>query len=152
VYGSDLRHDTINWLIVFLEVRFAMPFNKIHAPAALPAEITRAINDELHQSLVETCGVNPDDYFCLIARYRPEDMILHPSFLGTRDPEGTIVIEIALLAGRAETQKEALYRDFRRRLGKIGFEPKNSIVFLVENQPIDWSFSESGSVKSVLGL
>ncbi len=129
-----------------------MPFNKLHVPKALSSDICRSINDQLHASLVEMCGVNPDDYFCLICRYEPEDMILHPSFLGERDPSATIVIEIALLAGRSDKQKEDLYKDVRRRLRDIGFDPGNSIMFLIENGPVDWSFSEAGSVKTVLGL
>lgn len=129
-----------------------MPFNKIHVPQDLPTETCQAINDLLHDSLVETCEVNPDDYFCLICRYPSSDMIFHPTFLGKRDVERTIVIEIALLAGREDTQKEALFKDVRARLAKIGFEPANSIMFLIENNPIDWSFSGEGSVKSVLGL
>ena len=61
---------------------------------------------------------------------------------------GTIVIEIALLAGREDAQKEALFKDVRTRLAQIGFDPANSIMLLIENQPIDWSFSGAGSVKS----
>jgi len=129
-----------------------MPFNKLHVPKALPRKMCHAINDQLHASLVKTCGVNPDDYFCLVSRYEPGDMILHPTFLGERDPGATIVIEIALLGGRSDNQKEALYKDVRRRLVEVGFDPKNSIMFLIENGPIDWSFSDAGSVKTVLGL
>ena len=129
-----------------------MLFNKLHVPEDLPPETCHAINDALHESLVETCGVNPDDFFCLVCRYKKDDMIFHPTFLGKRDPEATIVIEIALLAGRSDEQKEALFRDVRRRLADIGVEPENSIMFLLENTPIDWSFSSAGSVKSVLGL
>jgi hypothetical protein len=129
-----------------------MPSDKLHVPQALPARTCRAINDLLHASLVDTCGVNPDDYFCLVSRYAEGDMILHPRFLGERDPAATVVIEIALLAGRSDAQKEALYKDVRRRLREIGFDPRNAIVFLIENKPIDWSFSEAGSVKAVLGL
>jgi hypothetical protein len=129
-----------------------MPFNKLHVPQALAVKTCQAINDLLHASLVDTCGVNPDDYFCLVSRYAEGDMILHPRFLGERDPAATIVIEIALLAGRSDAQKEALYKDVRRRLREIGFDPRNAIVFLIENKPIDWSFSEAGSVKAVLGL
>ena len=129
-----------------------MPFNKIHAPKSLPAETCHAINDLLHDSLVETCGVNPKDYFCLVARYEPDDMILHPTFMGKRDATSTIVIEIVLLAGRTDEQKEALYKDVRRRLQAIEFNPNNSIIFLIENKTVDWSFSPAGSVKSVLGL
>ncbi|MEO0636835.1 MAG: tautomerase family protein [Pseudomonadota bacterium] len=129
-----------------------MPFNKIHVPKHLPSSLCRAINDELHASLVETCGVNPDDFFCLVTRYEPDDMIFHPSFLGERDVHNTIVFEIALLRGRVDAQKEALFSDMRARLRRLDFDPANSIMFLLENRPIDWSFSEAGSVKKVLGL
>ncbi len=88
----------------------------------------------------------------MVARYAEEDMILHPTFLGRRDPASTVIIETALLAGRSDAQKEALFKDVRRRLREIDFNPDNSIIFLIENNPIDWSFSGSGSVKSVLGL
>jgi hypothetical protein len=129
-----------------------MPFNKLHVPRDLSVERCHAINQLLHDNLVETCGVNPEDNFCLIARYAAEDMILHPTFLGKRDPTSTVVIEIALLAGRSDEQKEKLFKGIRRGLREIGLNPESSIVFLLENRPIDWSFSEAGSVKSVLGL
>ncbi len=129
-----------------------MPLNKLHVPKNLPIETCRKINDLLHDSLVETCKVNPEDYFCVIARYAPEDMILHPSYLGERDVTATVLIDITLLKGRSEEQKEHLYCDVRKRLKAIGFPPDNSIIYLTENSPIDWSFSPSGSVKKVLGL
>lgn len=134
----------------FMETK--MPFNKLHVPHDLPAATCHAINDILHDSLVATCHVNPNDFFCLVCRYPAADMIVHPTYLGNRDPAATIVIEIALLAGRTDSQKEALYAAVRTGLGRIGLEPANSIMFLVENNPIDWSFSPAGSVKSVLGL
>lgn len=129
-----------------------MPMNKLHVPKSLPQDTCRAINKLLHESLVEACGANPNDDFCLVARYAEGDTFFHPTFLGERDPAATIVIEIALLAGRSDQQKEALYKAIRVGLRDIGFDPKNSIIFLIENRPIDWSFSEAGSVKSVLGL
>ncbi|SFT94908.1 Tautomerase enzyme [Pseudovibrio denitrificans] len=129
-----------------------MPFNKIHVPKALPTQMCRSISEQLHESLVATCGVNPSDDFTLVSRYEPEDMMFHPTFLGNRDPKATIVIEIALLGGRSDEQKEHLYKDMRQRLSNIGFEPNNSIMFLIENNSIDWSFSGAGSVKTVLGL
>ncbi|WP_227272412.1 tautomerase family protein [Roseobacter weihaiensis] len=129
-----------------------MPLNKLHVPENLPARTCRQINDLLHDSLVQTCAVNPDDYFCIVTRYAPEDMILHPTFLGERDVTATIIIEITLLSGRSDDQKEALYVDVRKRLEGIEFSSQNSIIYLTENGPIDWSFSEQGSVKKVLGL
>lgn len=129
-----------------------MPLNKIHVPEHLPSETCHAINNLLHDSLVVTCGVKPDDFFSLICRYNVQDMILHPTFLGERDPENTIIIEITLLAGREDAKKEALFKEVRKRLEGIGFNPNNSIMFLLENQIIDWSFTAAGSDKSLLGL
>jgi len=129
-----------------------MPLSKIHVPNQLSTEICHLIVEELHLSLVSTCGVNTDDNFCLISRYAQQDMIVHPTFLGDRDPNASIIVEITLLGGRTDEQKEIFYKDFRKRLKELGFEPNNSIIFLVENSAIDWSFSDAGSVKSVLGL
>lgn len=129
-----------------------MPLSKIHMPETLSEETGRSIGEQLHLSLVETGGVNPDDDFCLISRYGKREMIVHPTFLGERDASATIFVEIAWLRGRTESQKEELFRDFRDRLSEIGLEPNNSIMFLIENEPIDWSFSDAGSIKSVLRL
>lgn len=79
-------------------------------------------------------------------------MILHPTYLGDRDVAATIIIDVTLLAGRSDDQKEALFADVRTRLEAIGFPPQNSIIYLTENGPIDWSFSPNGSVKTLLGL
>lgn len=129
-----------------------MPFNTLHVPEHLPAQTCQAIKAVLHTCLVHTCGVNPDDDFCLVSRYADQDMMLHPTFLGSRDPSNTIVIEIVLLGGRTDEQKEALYASVRQGLAGIGFAPGNAIIFLVENRAIDWSFGEAGSVKKALGL
>ncbi len=129
-----------------------MPFSKLHVPRHLPPSACQAINAELHESLVQCCAVNPDDNFCLVTRYDTQDMLLHPHFLGERDPDNTVVVEVALLSGRTEAQKEDFYADFRVRLQRIGFEPRNSIVFLLENSALDWSFSPEGSVRKQLGL
>ena len=129
-----------------------MPVNKLHVPQDLPVSTCHAINNLLHDTLVETCNINPNDFFCLVSRYPAPNMIFHPTFLGHRGPAATFVIEIALLAGRSDGQNESLLTDVRGRLGEIGFEPNNSIMFLIENNPVDWSFSQTGSVQSVLGL
>ncbi|WP_282610420.1 tautomerase family protein [Pelagibius sp. Alg239-R121] len=129
-----------------------MPFTKIHVPHSLEPATCRLISEMIHTSLVDTCAVNQDDNFCLISRYAAEDMLIHPTFLGNRDPSCTIIVEITLLAGRSDDQKEALYKDFRKRLEEIGFQPNNSIMFLTENNAVDWSFSNVGSVKTALGV
>lgn len=129
-----------------------MPFKTLHVPQSLSTEMCHRINDVLHDALVETCGVKQDDYFCIINRYAPDDMILHPTFMGTRDPAATIVVEIALLAGRTEAQKDAFFASTNAGFEKIGFPPENAILFLQENDAVNCAFSPEGSVKKVLGL
>ncbi|MEX0365479.1 MAG: hypothetical protein AB3N22_05385 [Ruegeria sp.] len=58
-----------------------MPFNKLHVPRDLAPETCQQINRNLHDALVATCAVNPDDDFCLVCRYNSEDMTFHPTFL-----------------------------------------------------------------------
>lgn len=129
-----------------------MPLTKLHVPASVPVETCRRILDLLHDSLVDTCGVKPDDNFALVSRYAADDMVVHPTFLGRRDVAATIFIDITLLSGRSDEQKEALYADVRKWLAVAGLPPENAIIFLTENGPIDWSFSTNGSVKKVLSL
>lgn len=129
-----------------------MPLNKLHVPRDLPAETCIQINTLLHAALVQRFAINPEDDFCIVMRYAPDDMMLHPTFLGVRDPAASIIIDITLMSGRTDAQKEAFYSDLRHQLKETGFPPEYAIVFLTENNPIDWSFSQSGSVKKVLGL
>ena len=110
-----------------------MPFNHLHVPQDFAPALCQDINLALHESLAETCAVNPEDDFVLICRCAPGDMMFHPTFLGERDPDSAIVIEIALRTGRSNSQKEALYVDMRARLAALGLEPGNSIMFLLAN-------------------
>jgi len=129
-----------------------MPFAKINLPLEYDAQFGQSIAEELHLSLVKACGVHPDDNFCLISRSKDSERTIHPSFMGRRDPKKTVVIEITLLSGRADDQKEALYFDCRKRLEKLGVNGSDVIVYLVENRAIDWSFGPEGSVQKVRSL
>lgn len=125
-----------------------MPFTKLHVPQSLNSNACRDLALCLHDSLVEICGVHPNDDFCLICRYADEDRLIEPEFLGPRDPLKTVIAEVTLLAGRTPDTKEALYRDFGDRIEARGFERRNAVIFLVENSRIDWSFGLLGSLLS----
>lgn len=129
-----------------------MPFTKINLSLVYDVQLGQNIAEELHLSLVNTCSVHPDDNFCLISRSENSERIIHPSFMGRRDPTKTVVVEITLLSGRKDSQKEALYTDCRERLEKLGINSSDVIVYLVENSAIDWSFGAEGSVQKVRGF
>lgn len=127
-----------------------MPFTKLHVPESYSSELCEALSQLIHDSLVETCDVDPDDFFCLVARYPQGDMFISPTFMGNRSSKSTVVVEILLLIGRSHDQKENLYKEIRRRIAKTDARPEDAIIYLIENREIDWSFSSAGSVRSVI--
>jgi len=117
-----------------------MPLVKLNLPQNVSTDAALALRECVHDCLVETCNVAPKDNFCLTTHYQTADMQIEPDYLGQRDPNLTVVIEIILLAGRSGEQKETLYRTIRERMTTIGFNAENAIIFLIQNNAIDWSF------------
>lgn len=115
-----------------------MPLIRLSVPAAMPMSKARALADSVHQSLVETCAVPPDDCFQLIAHFAPEAMVLHPTFPDVqRTPEAS-VIEILFIEGRSPAQKNALFQRITERAGEAGFVADDLLIGLSENSAADW--------------
>lgn len=129
-----------------------MPINRLHVPKDLGAPTCRALNALIHTAFVEACEVNPQDDFTYVARYDAQDMLLHPDFLGPRDPARTILLETTILGGRTAEQKEAFYAALYSGLPGIGLDPRNMIVSITEAGTRDFAFGPEGSVHKALGL
>ena len=129
-----------------------MPINRLHVPRGLSEATCRALNALIHDAFVTACGVNPEDDFTYVARYDADDMLLHPSFLGPRDPARTVLLETTILGGRTAKQKEAFYTALYSGLPDIGLDPRNMIVSMTEATTRDFTFGPEGSVHKALGL
>jgi phenylpyruvate tautomerase PptA (4-oxalocrotonate tautomerase family) len=116
-----------------------MPLTRLSVPAHLtPAQI-RALADAVHEGLVETCSVPPNDRFQLVSTYAREMMFIDPTFPDvTRTPDASIV-EILFLEGRTIDQKQDLFRRIADRAVRAGFSGDDVMIALSENAPVDWS-------------
>ena len=116
-----------------------MPLTHLSVPAHLsPAQI-RALADAVHDSLVETCGVAPNNRFQLVSTYTSQMMFIDPTYGDVnRTPDGSI-IEILLLEGRTAEQKKNLFRRIAERAAGAGFSGDDVMIALTENALANWS-------------
>ena len=119
-----------------------MPLVRIDIPASLPAgHWAPAIGQSVHQAMIETIGVPPDDRFQIIATHASAGLVIDPHFPGVTRPAAPFIIHITLRAGRTDAQKRALYAGIEARLVSAGLPPDSAMIVLAENTSPDWSFA-----------
>ncbi|KUJ70495.1 tautomerase [Streptomyces albus subsp. albus] len=120
-----------------------MPFVRIDALGADRARLD-ALGRAVHEALVETIGIPPNDLFqVLVGHDGTSSTLRYGDYLGVRRDEGIVYIAITMRSGRTPERKRALYR----RIAELaqayaGTEPRNVFVTVTENQSIDWSLGE----------
>lgn len=119
-----------------------MPFVRIDALHA-DSDRLEALGRAVHDAMTETIGIPPDDRFQVLASHdgTSSTMRCDPGFLGVQRDDGIVFVAITMRSGRTPAQKQALYRriaQLAREYAKT--EPRNVLVTLTENEPIDWSF------------
>ncbi|MEU8515906.1 tautomerase family protein [Kitasatospora sp. NPDC048722] len=117
-----------------------MPFVRIDALRADGARLD-ALGRAVHEALMETIGIPPDDLFqVLVGHDGVNSTLRYGDYLGVQRDEGIVYIAITLRAGRTPDRKRALYRRIAELAEQYaGTEPRNVFVTLTENAPIDWS-------------
>ncbi|CAM5265995.1 Tautomerase family protein OS=Streptomyces tendae OX=1932 GN=GUR47_28605 PE=4 SV=1 [Streptomyces tendae] len=119
-----------------------MPFVRIDAyhTDSRPDRLD-ALGRAVHDALVETLGIAPDDRFqVLTAHDAARGTLRHDDYLGVHRDEGIVFVAITLRAGRTTGQKEALYRRIAELAEEYaGTAPRNVLVTLSENTSADWS-------------
>ena len=119
-----------------------MPLIRIDIPASLPADHwATPIGEAVHDAMVVTIGVPPDDRFQIIATHAAPALVMDPLFPGTPRSATPFVIQITLRRGRTDDQKRALYAGIEAQLVAAGLPPNSAMVVLTENTAADWSFS-----------
>ncbi|MEU6242734.1 tautomerase family protein [Streptomyces sp. NPDC047024] len=118
-----------------------MPFVRIDTLGVDPGRLD-ALGRAVQEALVETLGVPPDDRFQVLTGHDgTHGTLRYDDFLGIHRDEGIVFVAITMRSGRTPDQKRALYR----RIAELaqayaGTEPRNVLVTLTENEPVDWSF------------
>ena len=118
-----------------------MPLVHITLAAGRPEAERRRIADAVHQALVATANVPPDDRFQAVHEVPAESLIWDPGYLGLWRSPRLVFIQITLNTGRTIEVKKALYAAIAAGLGEAaGLRADDVLVNLVEVPRENWSF------------
>ena len=121
-----------------------MPFVRIHLKQDLPTPRRRAIADAVHEGLVATIGIPPDDRFQVLSSHG-DDLIYDPNFLGVDRSDGIVMVEVNLSVGRSFEIKRALYAGIADRLEALGIRRQDVFIHLMETTMLNWSFGNGAA-------
>jgi len=118
-----------------------MPLVRITLVQGASADHRRAIADGVHQALVETAGVPPDDRFQSVHEVTASDLHWSATYLGLERTSAVVFIQIFLNLGRTVEVKKALYARIAEKLAASpGLRKEDVLVNLVEVPRENWSF------------
>lgn len=118
-----------------------MPLVRITLAAGTSAEYRRAIADGVHQALVETAGVPPDDRFQSVHEVAVSDLHWSATYLGLTRTAAVVFVQVFLNLGRTAEVKRALYAAVADKLAAApGLRKEDVLVNLVEVPRENWSF------------
>ena len=118
-----------------------MPLVRITLVQGASADHRRAIADGVHQALVETAGVPPDDRFQSVHEINASDLHWSATYLGLDRTASVVFIQIFLNLGRTVEVKKALYARIAEKLAASpGLRKEDVLVNLVEVPRENWSF------------
>lgn len=119
-----------------------MPLVRITTRDTRSADTLGALGDAVHDALVETMQIPPDDRFQVRARVPAGDLVADEQYLGIdrRDP---VIVEVTLRVGRTDATKRAFYaRAAALAAERAAIRPADLFIVLRENDLADWSFGD----------
>ena len=120
-----------------------MPFVRIDLPPALPSSASAKVSEAVHQAMVETINVPPDDLFQVVNRHAEGTLVVTPEYLGVRHSSKAMMVQIFLAPGRTLQQKRALYAKIAKDVSAAAdVNPADVIINLVETLRENWSFGD----------
>lgn len=118
-----------------------MPLVKIYLRKGKSPEYLRSVSDAVHQALVATANVPPDDRFHIIEQLDAARLIAHPSYGGVNRSDDLLIVEITLNVGRTVEVKKSLYAAIASHLGTAAdVRPDDVVISLIEVAKENWSF------------
>ena len=118
-----------------------MPLVRITLAKGASVVDRRAIADGVHQALVETAGVPPDDRFQSVHEVAASDLHWSATYLGLERTAAIVFIQVFLNVGRTLEVKKALYARIAEKLAAApGLRKEDVLVNLVEVPRENWSF------------
>ena len=96
-----------------------MPLVRITLAQGTGADHRRAIADGVHQALVETAAVPPDDRFQSVHEVPASDLHWSATYLGLERTASVVFVQIFLNVGRTVEVKKALYARIAEKLAGL---------------------------------
>ena len=121
-----------------------MPLVRIDA-LGVGSDRLGALGRAVHDALIETIGIPPDDLFQVLAGHDGTSSTLRydSDYLGVHRDDGVVYVAITMRSGRTPSQQRALYQRIAELARQYaGTEPRNMFVTLCENEPVVWSFGD----------
>jgi phenylpyruvate tautomerase PptA (4-oxalocrotonate tautomerase family) len=119
--------------------------------AGKSAEYRAALRDVIYETLNEVVGVPDDDRHEVVTEHDEDGLFIAPTFLGVERSPDALLIQITFNEGRDVEQKKALYAELVRRLHeRVGLDPADVTINLLEVKPENWSFGH-GRAQYVAG-
>jgi phenylpyruvate tautomerase PptA (4-oxalocrotonate tautomerase family) len=117
-----------------------MPFIRTNLPQDTSAAQQQAIVDGIHQALVDSIGMPPDELFNMVMPYAPGQFACSRTFNDMARSDRVVVVEITLRRGRSDAMKRALYARIAHNLHtRAAVRPEDVLIFMHENDYSDWS-------------
>ena len=118
-----------------------MPLVRISLREGTSAAHRKAIADGVHQAMIDSIAIPPDDRFQVLSEYPPENLFYDPQYLGIQRSDKVVFVQITMSTGRKLAQKRALFRRIVELLAKSpGLRPQDLFVNIVEVAWENWSF------------
>jgi 4-oxalocrotonate tautomerase len=118
-----------------------MPLVRISLRQGTSQEYRKALADGVHQAMVESIAIPPNDRFQVITDHAPEALIYDPQYLDVRRSDRIVFVQITLSFGRKPQQKRKLYKRMAEILAESpGLPPQDLLINLVEVSWENWSF------------
>lgn len=118
-----------------------MPLIRIDVTMGQTSEIRRTIGDLVHDAMVATLNVPPDDRFQIISEHDVNDIIADPAYLNIKRSDKSVFIQVTLNEGRTVDQKKQFYKMVADKLHEsLKVRREDVLINLVEVKKENWSF------------
>lgn len=118
-----------------------MPLIRIDVTMGQTPEIRRTIGDLVHDAMVATLNVPPDDRFQIISEHDVNNIIADPAYLNIKRSDKSVFIQVTLNEGRTIDQKKQFYKMVADKLHEsLKVRREDVLINLVEVKKENWSF------------
>lgn len=118
-----------------------MPLVRISLLEGRSKSAIEKISNVVHQAMVETISVPPQDRFQLVTEHPKGCLVYDPDYLNIRRSDEVVFIQITLNQGRSLELKKALYARVAELLHQeAGLRKEDVLINLVEVPKENWSF------------